>query len=177
MAISKVRVGSEEHTLEATKLVDSRTIDGISFDGMVNVTRYATCSTAAGTKAKTASVTSGSFSLTTGAQVTVKFTYANTVAAPTLNINSSGAKSIYWHGAALDASQYWSAGAVLNFVYNGSQWELIGISEITEEGIINALGYLPADSTNTQTQTLTATIVGERLVIGNAIPSAKGVSF
>lgn len=154
MAISKIKVQSEEHTLEATKLVNSRTIDGISFDGTTNVTRYATCSTAAGTKAKTANVTAGSFSLATGAQVTVKFTYANTVAAPTLNINSSGAKAIYWHGAALDPSQYWSAGAVLDFVYNGSQWELIGVAGITEDGIVDALGFYPSETDTKYTMTL-----------------------
>lgn len=110
----------------ATKLATARYIDGVSFTGEANVTRYATCSTAAATAAKTASITSGTFSLITGARVTVKFTYANTVASPTLNIGSTGAKAIYWHGAALASSQYWQAGAVLDFVYNGTQWELIG---------------------------------------------------
>ncbi len=146
MAISKIKIGDTSHDLEAVKLVNARTIDGVSFNGTENVTRYATCSTAAGTKEKTASVTAGTFSLATGAQVTVKFTYANTVTSPTLNINSSGAKAIYWHGATLDPSQYWSAGAVLDFVYNGSQWELIGVAGITEDGIVDALGYLPSET-------------------------------
>lgn len=62
-------------------------------------------------------------------RVTVKFSNANTAASPTLNVDSTGAKAIYWHGAALVSSQYWQAGAVLDFVYNGTQWELIGIAK------------------------------------------------
>lgn len=113
----------------AGSLATTRYIDGVSFNGSANVTRYATCSTAATTVAKTASITEGTFSLVTGARVTVKFTYANSVANPTLNIGSTGAKAIYWHGAALASSQYWQAGAVLDFVYNGTQWDLIGIAK------------------------------------------------
>lgn len=113
----------------AGSLATTRYIDGVSFNGSANVTRYATCSTAAATAAKTASITEGTFSLVTGARVTVKFTYANSVANPTLNIGSTGAKAIYWHGAALASSQYWQAGAVLDFVYNGTQWDLIGIAK------------------------------------------------
>ena len=90
---------------------------------------YGTCATAAATAAKV--VTINNFSLETGARITVKFTYANTVASPTLNINNTGARSIYWHGAALPDDQYWKADAVLDFVYNGSQWDLIGIADIS----------------------------------------------
>ena len=90
---------------------------------------YGTCATAAATAAKV--VTINNFSLETGARITVKFTYANTVASPTLNINNTGARPIYWHGAALPDDQYWKAGAVLDFVYNGSQWDLIGVADIS----------------------------------------------
>lgn len=88
---------------------------------------FGTCSTAAGTAAK--AVTVDSFSLEAQARVSVKFTYANSAASPTLNVNGTGAKAIYWHGAALPSSQYWEAGAVLDFVYNGTQWELIGVAK------------------------------------------------
>ena len=58
---------------------------------------YCTCATAAGTKAKTTTIVSGTFTaddLVTGAQVLVKFTYSNTVADPTLKIGSTTAKTI-----------------------------------------------------------------------------------
>lgn len=109
------------------------------FTGKLNgiAAPYGTCSTAAATVAK--AVTVDTFSLITGIRVTVKFTYANTASAPTLNVNSTGAKAIYWHGAALPDTQYWDAGSVLDFVYNGTQWELVnsakgvGITSITIE--------------------------------------------
>lgn len=111
MSISKIKVGSTDHEIIAGGTI------------------YATCETAAGTAAKVASVSAGVFSLVTGARVSVKFTYANSVASPTLNVASTGAKAIYWHGAALASSQYWQANAVLDFIYNGTQWELIGIAK------------------------------------------------
>ena len=112
MSISKVNVSSAEHQI-------------------VGSPRYATCSTAAATVAKVATIADGSstFTLEKGARICVKFTNANTVAAPTLNVGGTGAKAIYWHGAALDSSQYWQAGAVVDFVYNGNQWELVGVAK------------------------------------------------
>ena len=100
----------------------------IDIDGVKNsskVVRYGTCSTAAGTVAKTASITSGTFVLETGARVTIKFTNANTGANPTLNINSTGAKKIFYNGAAITANDYWSAGDILDFIYDGTQWNII----------------------------------------------------
>ena len=56
----------------------------------------ATCSTAAGTTAKVATLQTSSrnFSLATGVRVAVTFTYGNSATTPTLNVNSSGAKTI-----------------------------------------------------------------------------------
>ena len=123
-------------------VIDSLTLGGKT--GVLSIP-YTTCGTAAGTAAKTASVTN--FSLETGAQVRVKFTYANTVANPTLNINSSGAKAIYWHGAALPSAQYWAAGAVLDFVYNGSQWELVSVANDNNTTYtLSSLGAAPTAS-------------------------------
>lgn len=81
---------------------------------------YGTCATAAATAAKTVSLTG--FSLVTGAVAVVKFTYANTAASPTLNVNSTGAKAIKKYGTT-DADTYmWAAGAVVVFVYDGTNW-------------------------------------------------------
>lgn len=110
--------------LQAAKLKTARKIDGISFNGEADINRYAVCSTAGDTVAKTASILSGTFNLVEGAKVTVKFTYANTVANPTLNINSTGAKQIYAGGSALSEGQWWKSGAIIDFVYNGEFWVL-----------------------------------------------------
>lgn len=84
---------------------------------------YGSCSTAAGTAAKT--VTVDNFSLETGARVAVKFTVTNTAGSPTLNVNSTGAKAIYYKGATITAG-YLAANKVYEFIYNGTQWDLVG---------------------------------------------------
>ena len=107
----------------ATKLATPRTIDGVSFNGTANITHYGTCSTAAGTAAKTVSLTG--FTLVTGAIVTVKFTVTNTAANPTLNVNGTGAKAIMYRGSAISAG-YLAANRVYLFIYDGTDYELIG---------------------------------------------------
>lgn len=107
----------------ATKLATARTIDGVSFNGTANITHYGTCSTAAGTAAKVVALTG--FTLATGAKVAVKFTVTNTAGSPTLNVNSTGAKAIYYRGAAISAG-YLAANRVYEFVYDGTNYELIG---------------------------------------------------
>lgn len=107
----------------ATKLATARNINGLSFDGTANRVNYGSCSTAAGTAAKT--VSCSGFSLVTGAEITVKFTVTNTAANPTLNVNSTGAKAIYYNGAAISA-RYLKANKTYSFRYNGTQYDLVG---------------------------------------------------
>lgn len=89
---------------------------------------YCTCSTAAGTAAKTASLSS--YALTTGGTIAVKFTNGNTVANPTLNINSKGAKAIYYKGAKLTDTSLIKAGDIVTMVYN-SNYYIISIDKPT----------------------------------------------
>ena len=84
---------------------------------------YGTCSTAAGTAAKT--VTIPGFVLATGAEVTVSFTVTNKAANPTLNVNGTGAKPIQYRNAAI-AAGYLAANRTYRFVYDGSSYELVG---------------------------------------------------
>lgn len=105
------------------KLTTPRSIDGINFDGSAAITHYGTCSTAAATAAKV--VACAGFTLVTGAVIRVKFTVTNTAANPTLNVNSKGAKAIYYRGAAISAG-YLAANRTYEFVYNGTQFELVG---------------------------------------------------
>ena len=107
----------------ATTLATARTIDGVSFNGSANILHYGTCSTAAGTAAKTVALTG--FKLDTGSRVMVKFTVTNTAANPTLNVNSTGAKSIMYRGSAITAD-YLAANRVYEFVYDGTNYELVG---------------------------------------------------
>lgn len=89
---------------------------------------YGICVTLAETAAKF--VTLDNFLLFTGATVSVKFTYTNSVANPTLNVNSTGAKAIYANGSAMtaDSPYNWMPLSTQSFVYNGTQWELVDTS-------------------------------------------------
>ena len=107
----------------ATKLATARTIDGVSFNGTANITHYGTCSTAASTAAKVVSCTG--FTLATGAKITVKFTVTNTASNPTLNVNNTGAKAIQYRGSAI-SSGYLAANRVYTFIYDGTNYQLIG---------------------------------------------------
>ena len=121
----------------ATKLATARTVDGVSFDGSANITHYGSCSTAAATVAKTVACTG--FTLATGAEINVKFTVTNTAANPTLNVNSTGAKAIYYRGAAINAG-YLAANRTYRFVYNGTQYELIGDIDTNSTGYLSTGG-------------------------------------
>lgn len=101
----------------------------IKQDGITGATvnRYASCSTAAGTAAKAANVTSGTPTLETGLHVFVKFSNANTAASPTLNINSTGAKAITYDGSVIttDTEKLSLVKGLCEFVYDGTNWNLI----------------------------------------------------
>lgn len=108
---------------KAAQLTTARAIDGVSFNGTADITHFGTCSTAAATAAKTVALTG--FTLVTGARIAVKFTITNTAAKPTLNVNSTGAKAIMYRGANITAG-YLAANRVYEFVYDGTDWELVG---------------------------------------------------
>ena len=107
----------------ATKWQSTRYIDGLGVDGSADRTRYASCSTAAATAAKTVNVTG--FKLVTGACVCVRFTVTNTASSPTLNVNGTGAKAIRYRNAAISAG-YLAANRTYFFIYDGSYYQLIG---------------------------------------------------
>lgn len=87
---------------------------------------YGTCSTAAGTAAKTVACTG--FTLVTGASIKVRFTVTNTAAVAdlTLNVNSTGAKGIKYRNANLGSAGYLAANRTYEFVYDGTYYQLIG---------------------------------------------------
>lgn len=91
-------------------------------------TAYGTCATEATTAAKVATIQdSQAFTLLTGVTVHIKFTYTNTVANPTLNVNSTGAKAIMRYGTTRPSTSTvtsWFAGSVISFTYDGTYWQM-----------------------------------------------------
>lgn len=87
---------------------------------------YGTCATAAKTAAKTTTI-SGVTELVAGLTIFVRFTYANGVANPTLQVNSLEAKAIKRYGTTAPstaAASSWNAGQVCCLVYDGTYWML-----------------------------------------------------
>ena len=115
----------------ATKWANARNINGLSIDGQNNRVNYAVCSTAAATVAKVCDC--AGFALITGSEITVKFSVTNTATDPTLNVNSTGAKAIYYRGSAITPGLL-AENRSYTFRYNGTQYELIG------EALLNASG-------------------------------------
>lgn len=130
---------------------------------------YGTCSTAAATTAKVATL--GSYKLVTNGIVSIKFTY-DVPASATLNINSQGAKNIYYKGAAITAGVI-KAGNVATFIYS-SQYHLISIDS-------NAVGTgLTADTIilgngNSLIKTSSKTIATSITNVDTTVPTSKAV--
>jgi hypothetical protein len=88
---------------------------------MQSLVGYYVCDTAAGTAAKTVDATG--YSLTNGGCIRIKMNNANTSNNVTLNINSTGAKALYYDGAQASSSNSWEAGEVLEVYYDGTQYQ------------------------------------------------------
>ena len=117
---------------------------------------YATCSTATSTAAKTVTLTG--YSLNEGALVSIKFT--NAVGAnATLNINSKGAKSIYYNGAAITAGVI-GAGDIATFLYTNNQYQLVSVDTTIGKKQDKVLGSWTAGTATThQTPAGTDTVL------------------
>lgn len=115
----------------ATRLQNSRKIDGVAFDGSGDIHHYGECTTAAGTGSKTVSLSG--FALVKGAEAVIKFTNGNTAANPTLNINNTGAKSIYYKGAAVPA-EYILENSLVQIIYDGDTFRVVGTLQEKDSG-------------------------------------------
>ncbi len=150
----------------------------IKQDGVTGATanRFGTCSTAAGTAAKTVSVTSGTFSLEAGARVSVKFSNANTASTPTLNVGGTGAKNIYHKGSKITTGN--NKGLLcgtVDFIYDGTQYHIIGADT---EGMAtdgsNASNSVIFSGTFTVGSRASGSIVGTNSVAAGNTATASG---
>lgn len=93
---------------------------------------YATSSTAAATAAKEATIVGNSnWELKTGSIVVIKFSATNSAENPTLNINNTGAKRIWYNTGLITTSNKGYAGTAnrpIVYMYDGTQYVFIGWS-------------------------------------------------
>lgn len=126
-----------------TSLAEALSIDSgaVISGGSGTQIYYGTCSTPAANAAKVASVMPDLNVIEAGALVFIKFTYANGVANPTLNVNSTGAISIKRYGTtapSTSAASSWNAGSVVAFVYDGTYWQMVGWINTTYSAMTQA---------------------------------------
>ena len=111
------------------------------------------CSTSADTAAKTVSV-DGDFTLTAGVFVAIRFEQKNSASNPTLNVNNTGAKAIFYRGAAWKTSQDPARQYdTILMTYDGTQWMISALLEPNKVNFSNASSTLRAKNINLDTST------------------------
>ena len=132
---------------------------------------YVVCSTAANESAK--SVVYEGFSPVVGATLLVRFTNGNSKSSPTLTLESStftaAGLSIRYQGNLLtDSKLYtWGSNSFIEFVFDGSQWNIISISPTYD------LSNYVTTSTLSSYQPLidTTTVSGATASVSNMVPN------
>lgn len=126
---------------------------------------FGTCSTAAGTAAKTVSMSN--YVLKSGGIVSILFTYG-VPANATLNINTTGAKAIWYRNAAIVADII-GAGDTATFMYDGTHYVLISLDKNTQSNLsdlTNDISGLATCSTPSATNAKVAVLADFALVTG-----------
>lgn len=134
------------------------TVNKISYNGntykIAKNVWYATCPTGATTAAKVVTTGTADFILETGNMVRVLFTNANSYnGTATLNVDGTGAINITRAGGTT-TRYYWTAGEVVDFVYNGSTFDMVakGTATTTYYGLTKL-----SSSTSSTSEALAAT--------------------
>lgn len=126
-----IKFNAGESGLIATNVEDA-IIEAASTGGGSGIF-YGTCDTAAATAAKSITVPDGqNFELNVGAMIMVKFSVANTASNVTLNVNTTGAHSIYYDTAVYTGNDTSVTGGINNivmYVYDGTNWVWAGHSK------------------------------------------------
>ena len=149
------------------------------------LTSYAECTTAANVPSK--AVTIEDFVLpTNGGCLHIKMTNANTSASGvTLNINSTGAKALYYNGSAVSATNTWEDNEVLEIYYDGTNSIYQASNARGDGGRADKISFDNTikgvyDSENVQDviDDITADIAGHAVAINNlsqtTIPTIQG---
>lgn len=90
---------------------------------------YLSCETLANEEIKIASL--DGYTLTTGAQIKVKFLNANSVSTPKLKVGNTEAKNIVAYGNTAPALS-WKAGSVVEFTYDGTNYVMTNFGALPE---------------------------------------------
>lgn len=135
---------------------------------------YGYCTIAAGTVAKTVTVSPAVTALTAGLCIAVKFQYANTATNPTLNVNGLGAKAIKRYettAAGITPGNSWNANSVVMLVYDGTSWLLCDWNNTIYYGIADD-EYI--EGTSTVNKLITAARLKAAILYHAPVQSVNG---
>lgn len=135
------------------RLTNKHSINGMLFDGTVDVNCYGVCQTDANQQLKT--VTIDNYQVSDGAIVYVKFAKGNTVNFPTLSINGSKARNISYQGNFVSSDKI-AGGGIYQLIATGSNtFEIVGgVNEDLDTVITDNIKVNATDSTIDQYQVL-----------------------
>lgn len=111
---------------------------------------YATCDTAASTGTKVVTTSTGDFTLTAGNVINIYFTYGQTSSSPKLNIDNTGAISI-WKVGNSSARYLWDNKCMVSVVYNGTAFIMTNVGASAASATY--FGMVKLNSTVTSTST------------------------
>ena len=94
-----------------------------NFARIVGFNPVGKCLTAGDVAEKT--VDCENFTLAENSVFTIRFEHTNSASRPSLNVNGTGARAIKYRGSSIKASML-AANRVYQFVYDGTEWDLIG---------------------------------------------------
>lgn len=160
--------------------------DGTTYDICDSVARagikgermwYGTCATGAGTQNKVVTTNSGDFVLEVGSMVRVKFTNAfNYNGTSRLNVDGTGAVDIARVGTTETTRYYVSAGEVIDFVYDGTDYLMsrTGTATTTYYGLTKLA--TSAYSTSTSTALTPASLNNFAQYVATGLPAYSASS-
>lgn len=122
----KVTINATDTTYSVATTSASGLMSATDKSKLDTIEHYGVCDTNPATTEKTVTI-SGITELYTGLTVAVKFTGTNSIAFPTLNVNSLGAKAIKRYGTtapSTSAAASWCAGSVVTLTYDGQYWQM-----------------------------------------------------
>lgn len=86
---------------------------------------YATCATTANSANKVVSI--ANYELSINSRFVIKMTNSNTATNPTLNVNNTGAKPLFYNGALASADNSWDINEIIDVFYDGTNYQAFNI--------------------------------------------------
>ena len=178
-------LGTTDGNIVATNGSGALKPGGITVANMQAIgTTIANCTTGASTAAKTATLSG--FRLVNPSMIYVKIGTTNSASSPTLNVNSTGAKTIKLNGAAVSSTNQLAAGTYLA-MYDGTYWNLLpyGIADavsagnmqsVSSDAVYKALGSISSIDKSTGTELLKIYKFGRIVILEAQIAKTSNFS-